>query len=157
MEYVFLGSGLLLIMLLRSVLIVIGVHKDPILRSFEKYGEESRYSPFIVMLIWAYVFIAYHMVIFVPSPGLFIITLVLSAVFINGMFINPSSFLFRLRPFFDRFPRWYVELSRRTTREERRRIAYLWLRLPLRTRVLYNTHDFYFFKWADLVLLSIAR
>lgn len=157
MEYVFLGTGLLLIMLLRSVLIVIGVHKDPILRSFEKYGEESRYSPFIVMLIWGYIFIAYHLVIFLPSPGLFLITLVLSALFINAMFINPSSFISRLRPYFDRFPRWYVELSHRTNREERRRIAYLWLRLPIRTRVLYNTHDFYFLKWADLVLLSIAR
>ena len=39
MEYAFLGSGLLLVMVLRSVLIVIGVHKDPILRSFEKHGE----------------------------------------------------------------------------------------------------------------------
>lgn len=157
MEYAFLGSGLLLVMVLRSVLIVIGVHKDPILRSFEKYGEESRYSPFIVMIIWASLFIAYHMVIFLPSPGLFFMVLVVSAVLVNAMFINPSSFFARLRPLFDRFPRWYVELSRRTTREERRRIAYLWLRLPIRTRVLYNTHDFYFFKWADLVLLSIAR
>ena len=28
------------------------------------------------------------------------------------------------------FPRWYAELRERTTREERRRIAYMWLCLP---------------------------
>ncbi|MCA9884167.1 MAG: hypothetical protein KC546_21045 [Anaerolineae bacterium] len=157
MEYIFLGSGVLLVILLRSVLIVMGVHKDPVLRSFEKYGEESQYSPFIVMLIWGYIFIAYHLIIFVPSPGLFVIMLVISAILINAIFINPSSFVYRLRPYFNRFPRWFVELSQRTTREERRRIAYLWLRLPIRTRILYNTHDYYFLEWADLVLLSIAR
>jgi hypothetical protein len=32
----------------------------------------------------------------------------------------------------------------------------MWLRLPLRTQWMYNTHDVLFFQWTDLVLLSMV-
>ena len=43
---------------------------------------------------------------------------------------HPSVFL--------RFPSWYREIVDHTTREERRKLSYMWLSLPLRTRLLYN-------------------
>ena len=52
------------------------------------------------------------------------------------------------------WPRWIHELREYTTRDERRRIAYNWLRLPLRTRLHYNSDDRAFMLWADLLVLS---
>jgi hypothetical protein len=51
-------------------------------------------------------------------------------------------------------PRWLFELGERTSRLERRRIAYMWLRLPLRLRLIYNSNDRAFLEWADMVILS---
>ncbi len=51
-------------------------------------------------------------------------------------------------------PHWYVELRERTTREERRRIAYMWLCLPRSTRLHYNGSDRNFQIWADQVILA---
>jgi hypothetical protein len=156
MTYVFLGTGVLLVMLLRAVLIVIGFYKDPILSSFEKYGEESLYSPMMMLVIWSFAFIAYHLIVFVQSPILKIVMILVALfvfhiLFVNRDLIRENHHLLR------KLPRWYENLSQRTSREERRRIAYMWLRLPLKTRLLYNSSDFYFNQWADLVLLSIAR
>jgi hypothetical protein len=54
-------------------------------------------------------------------------------------------------------PIWYAKLRENTTRSEQRRLAYMWLRLPLRTRLLYNASDHYFFLWADLVIAASVR
>ena len=54
------------------------------------------------------------------------------------------------------FPGWYWNLITTTSRDEQRRLAYMWLRLPTRTQWLYNTHDALFFQWTDLVLLSMV-
>ncbi|QPC81632.1 hypothetical protein G4Y79_18335 [Phototrophicus methaneseepsis] len=156
MTSVFIGSGILLVILLRSVLVVIGLYKDPILSSFEKYGEESVYSPMMALIIWAFIFLSYHLIIFVESSLLKIVIVVVSLVIFHTLFTN-RDLLRQYNTVFRLFPRWYAQLSQRTSREERRRIAYLWLRLPLRTRLLYNTNDFYFNQWADLVLLSVAN
>jgi hypothetical protein len=51
-------------------------------------------------------------------------------------------------------PLWYARLQENTSRNERRRLAYMWLRLPLRTRLLYNASDHAFFLWADLVIAA---
>lgn len=51
-------------------------------------------------------------------------------------------------------PRWYDTFLDQTSRYERRRIAYMWLRLPVRTRWIYNASDNFFFQWIDLVILA---
>jgi len=56
-----------------------------------------------------------------------------------------------------RFPRWYHELRERTTRYERRRIGYMWLHLPLRARLTYNSSDSLFLLWADFVIMGTIR
>jgi hypothetical protein len=52
------------------------------------------------------------------------------------------------------FPRWYADLRERTTREERRRLAYMWLCLPRRMRLHLDGSDHHFQLWADQVILA---
>ncbi|MDZ4771082.1 MAG: hypothetical protein SGJ24_18325 [Chloroflexota bacterium] len=52
------------------------------------------------------------------------------------------------------FPLWIVRLTQETTREERRRIAFLWLRLPQRARWRYDFSPHHFALWCDLVILG---
>jgi hypothetical protein len=58
---------------------------------------------------------------------------------------------------FLKLPRWYHELRDRTSRYERRRIAYMWLHLPLRLRITYNSSDRAFSQWADFVIMGTIR
>jgi hypothetical protein len=51
-------------------------------------------------------------------------------------------------------PRWYHELRERTTRYERRRIAYAWIRMPWRAQLSYNSDDRAFFIWADFIIMG---
>jgi hypothetical protein len=51
-------------------------------------------------------------------------------------------------------PRWCAQLREYTTREERRRIAYYWLNLPLRTQVQFNSNDRAFLIWADMIVMA---
>ena len=57
-------------------------------------------------------------------------------------------------PFLMPAPGWYADLYPRTTLIERRRIAYMWLRLPRALRHHYNQHDDAFLRWADLVIVG---
>lgn len=54
-------------------------------------------------------------------------------------------------------PLWYAELVRRTTREERRHIAYRWLYLPDGTRRALSDNDAAFRLWADLMIVSTIQ
>jgi hypothetical protein len=55
------------------------------------------------------------------------------------------------------YPRWYHELRERTTRYERRRIGFMWLHLPARARLSYNSSDRWFFIWADFIIMGTIR
>jgi hypothetical protein len=144
-----------IVMTMRAFLVVIGAYKDPILSSFEHYGEERIFSPLYSLLGWMALSV-YLSLYFLVAPGL--------AFGIGVVFVLPiislrdyiTEGLQRYRWTMWMFPRWYADLAQRTDREERRRIAYLWLRLPLRTRLLYNTQTVFFRHWVDQVLLTIA-
>ena len=41
-----------LMMTLRAFLIVMGTYKDPVLASFEHYGEEKIFSPMFSLTVW---------------------------------------------------------------------------------------------------------
>lgn len=144
------------LMFLRTLLVMLGQYKDPVLHSFEQYGEEPIYSPLLWFILWSVLFAYFLSYLLLPS-GL---------LFVSGLIVGCVSFAFRdviagwivdYPQIFRRFPRWYHEFIQHTTREERRRVAYMWLRLPARTRLLYNTHTVFFKQWADLVLMTIAR
>jgi hypothetical protein len=143
--------------LMWHTLVLIGMLKGPILRKYEKYGDDE---PF-----------------YYPLPGMFIAAAVLSVVgghviapvtriwclpFGPGVILAGVGWLVWDRKFiaqkhpeiFQAYPRWCRELREYTSRLERRRIAYMWLRLPFRTRLVLNSNDRAFLLWADMVVVA---
>jgi len=155
MALILLISFSTLFMTLRAFLIVIGTYKDPVLASFENYGEEQIFSPIYSLMIWGGAF--FYVLLFVYFGAGLIVVLGLLLLILGTAFKDYfQHLLHKYHTSFRVLPRWYFDLARRTDREERRRIAYLWLRLPYKTRLLYNARSEHFHKWVDLVLLSIT-
>lgn len=144
--------------LIRTVLITIGLLKGPVLQTFEKYGDdETIYHPMPALLLWT------GMLLITVSP---VIAAALDAAVLPlalpGILMLGANYLLVTHPEVARehpnifliYPRWYHELRSRTSRYERRRIAYKWLWLPPRLRLVYNTNDRAFSQWADLVIMA---
>lgn len=161
MVFTILVPGLFIVSfvaLLRTGLILMGLLKGPILHTFEKYGDdENVYYPLPSILLWLGV-----MLISI-SPWLAAGLGDLGLAFVPGLalllaawiaFNNPQLAL-QFPALFMRYPRWYWELRERTSRQERRRIAYMWLWMPPRARLTYNGSDHAFNHWVDLVILSM--
>lgn len=146
--------------LLRIGLILIGMLKGPVLQTFEKYGDaENVYYPLPSILLWAGIFILSMTGILADRAGIFLPTVPF------GIFLLIAAYLAYTHPelprhyprIFMSYPRWYFELRERTSRYERRRLAYMWLWLPRRLRLIYNGSDAAFNQWADLVILATMR
>lgn len=141
--------------LLRATLIVLGYYKEPILKAFQNYGEEIPFSPLLDIVIWGLMF--FYLIFLIVLPSSFIIALgILSALIGGQIYYRVKEKVFNHPDVFMQYPHWYRDLVDRTSREERRRLAYMWLSLPIRTRMLYNTRDDAFQHWADLVVISGA-
>src|SRR5262249_47742862 len=140
----------------RSFLILFGRIKEPVLRSFEHYGEELHYSPvFQLILRTLAVIVCIEMLVSAIRrispfiPGLTILAL-LVLMYID--FSTPAiKVLQRLLWLLPVFPLWYRDVLSRTSRYERRRIGYLWYRLPAKTRSAFNLSDELFIEWVDFV------
>ncbi len=149
---IFLGVT---IMLIRSVMVVMGLYKEPIMRQLEHYGEERPYSPLLQLIVWSIILFALCIVILFNSNSAIMLFVLLSFPGLwlywqirDSVLSYPDIFLV--------YPRWYHQLNASTTREERRRLSYMWLDLPPRLRLLYNARDDAFYLWAELVMLSVA-
>lgn len=142
------------ICLIRIMLVVIGVWKEPILHAFERYGDaERQYEALPQLLAWSGAFsIATSFWLADTAPTS------LYPLYVLGIALLVSAYVsYRLRQGLRRifpYPRWYFELIDRTGRSERRRIAYLWLRLSWRTRLMLNSNSHAFEQWADFVIMS---
>jgi hypothetical protein len=156
MSFLLLLTIIAFIMTVRALLVVVGAYKDPVLASFEVYGDERIFSPMFSFLAWGTGF-AYIMLYWYINSGLAfslgLILAILLAAFRNK-FID---MLYEYHESFRIFPLWYYKLTQNTDREERRRLAYLWLRLPKRTRMIYNTHTIFFWQWVEQTLVTISR
>jgi hypothetical protein len=140
---------------LRAVLIVGGVYKSPVLRSLEPYGSDQHSSPMIGLFLWGTAIIM--MLIWVLLGFQLLLAMALFLSIPIGLAIqNLEGWVRKYPRLFLAFPGWYWNLITTTSRDEQRRLAYMWLRLPIRTQWLYNTHDALFFQWTDLVLLSMV-
>ncbi len=145
--------------LARSLLVFIGLLKDPILEVFSRYGpEEYPYIPLLPILVWTGVFL------FTLGTWLSV-TLNFAATvgLIGGMVLVCALLGYRYYYGFARwhrrllkYPRWYYELLARTDRYERRRIAFAWLRLPRRLRAAYNSNTQAFLIWTNFVIMSVV-
>jgi len=146
--------------LMRSVLIVLGLYKDPILWTFEQYGPDERLPlPVVTLMAWAgamCIALGLWTALFVPVPFPLInvgVLLLVAAGACFNYYQHIWKWYYRVIP----YPRWHHELLDRTTRYERRRIAYMWLHLPARLHLLYNSSDRAFMIWADFVIIGTIR
>lgn len=146
-----------LFLLLRSVLILIGWLKGPIIQTFEKYGDqETPCLPLISVTLWSGVLLIMlgtwlSSYTYLSPPltclgGMTVFAVLLAYQHIEAV----QQWHYRLA----RLPRWYHELRERTTRYERRRIAYMWLRMPWRARLFYSSDDRAFLLWADYIIMG---
>ncbi|GAB4509875.1 MAG: hypothetical protein OHK0046_05650 [Anaerolineae bacterium] len=145
--------------LCRIVLVITGLMKGPVLNMFERYGDDDPlFFPWPQLMAWlgALVIAASYLLnrLFGSrvQGNLFALCLLLLAYIIYQQRYDIQKLADRLN--MPVVPLWYARLRENTTRSERRRIAYMWLRLPIRTRLLMNASDQYFFQWADLVIMS---
>jgi hypothetical protein len=147
-------SAAFLVML---ILIAAGLYKEPILHHFERYADadDSFYLlPPLLAASGLFVFFGGFVfsAAFAPRFPIFLLGLILlicaylAREYRRYMRMVPQVFL--------AYPRWYSELRERTTREERRRIAYMWLCLPRSMRLHLNGSDRHFLIWADQVILA---
>jgi hypothetical protein len=146
--------------LIRALMIMIGAFKDPILARFEEYGpEEHPYLPLVSLMPWLggiITCIGFWVHQFgALAFGFIVIGLLIS--FLTFLTANNYEFAAKLNFALYHYPNWYHELRDRTSRYERRRIAYMWLQLPLRTRLSYNSHNHAFLIWVDFVIMATIR
>ncbi len=143
------------LMFIRACLVTLGYYKEPILSAFQRYGDEVGFSPLFEVFSWGITLAYLIFIIVVPSSFLILIGIFLF-VFFTMMYWKVRDNIMNHPHIFLRFPHWYREIVDRTTREERRKLSYMWLGLPLRTRLLYNAQHDEFRKWVELVVLSVA-
>jgi hypothetical protein len=140
----------------RSMLIIFGYLKGPVLTTFERYGEELRpYNPLPALLFWlglASLFAGFWISAQFSTITAFgtLGTLLLFLAYVAFYFNNLTTLYFR-------YPMWYFDLEERTSRSERRRIAYMWLRSSWRMRLFYNSSDQAFLQWADFIILATVK
>jgi hypothetical protein len=155
-NYMLLGFIMCFIMMGRVALIVSGRLKGPVLRNFERYGDdETYYQPLTWLLVWfclSLYFLNYLIgFVFCMEP------LVVAVLYMAYVLLNHPQTIKKHDWLFLRYPLWLADLRDRTSRLERRRIAYMWLRLPRRTRFAYNSNDRAFLEWADFIILGTFR
>ncbi|MGB1287641.1 MAG: hypothetical protein ACPG7F_13965 [Aggregatilineales bacterium] len=141
---------------LRAFLVMVGFYKTPLLSSFQHYGEEKVISPVLTFVLWGTACISF-LLIFVVNLTSWMFIILVGGALGSVVYERRKVFLRRFSNLFLRYPGWYYRLHSRTSREERRRVAYMWLFLPERTRMVYNTHDGFFNKWVDLVLMTVTE
>ena len=147
-------------MFVRSVLVFLGLHKGPILGSFQKYGgEEEFYFPLMHVIIWTSILVLsllLALAVYLDATNTVLSLAVVIAFFGYHLYGYIKRYAQRHPDIFLHHPYWYRELRDRTTRDERRRVAYMWLRLPVTLRLIYSANDRAFFQWVDLVIVTSA-
>lgn len=146
--------------LARMIILLSGRWKGPILRSCEHYAPtESVFDPVPSFLFWL------GTLILTMGTGLSLYANVDAPVYLVGAFFMIIGFWIGQREREGRskisdwmpVPLWYKALKERTTREERRHIAYMWLNLPDGTRAHFNDNDAAFASWVDLMIMSTVQ
>jgi hypothetical protein len=138
--------------------IVFGLVKGPLMSRFRWYGPEKRYYPlcrFLEMLAaWSLMvssmvdaLTSRHRATWLYAPLLFFTLSILALM--GSLIIRQSA---RLR---ESLPLWYADLMQTTNRQERRQLAFAWLRIPSRMRLRLSGDTASFQVWVELVRLTV--
>ena len=129
--------------------IIGGLYKDAMMGNFRRYGEERPMYPLVRFMV-ALSALCLFLAIWISDVLLTSVLTALCILLIGGAYV--VSRMDRLRA---SLPRWYFSLLQETTRQERRAIAYAWLRLPLRTRLRLNGDSYAFRVFIDEIRLTV--
>ena len=143
------------LLFLRAVLITFGYYKEPVLSAFQQYGDEVGFSPLLDMLLWGSV-IAYLIFVALVPSSMLILFGILSIILFTSLYWQVKDKIMNHPEIFLQYPKWYRDIVDHTSREERRKISYMWLGLPFRTRLVFNAREDAFRKWVELVVISVA-
>jgi hypothetical protein len=141
----------------RTLLIISGRLKSPLLRTFERYDDRPRLlnsardlaaSVACAMAGFYALVISRHTL---PAIALMPMFAALAFVLLAH---EQAAFIRTWLPLLMPLPTWYVDILSRTSAHERRHLAYMWLGLPRRVRQRYEQDDSQFLRWADLVITS---
>ncbi|MCB9453377.1 MAG: hypothetical protein H6672_18245 [Anaerolineaceae bacterium] len=146
-----------LFFLIRTTLMFIGLLKGPIITLFEQYGgQEKLFLPLLPLVGWTGGLLIGLGGWAVSSPEAQAALAGLGVVLVLATYLayQDLPLITEFHVNYLPYPRWYHELLERTTRYERRRIAYMWLRLSWRTRLMYNSNSQVFLIWADFIIMG---
>jgi len=136
-----------------------GLWKGPLMARFRGYGDEQRIYPLCRFLEWSG--------LAAIIGGLFSGEVITPFSYIGATFAPLVFFVLALMAFGadalvrqhpdlrESLPRWYFELLRTATRQERRFIGFAWLRIPRRMRWRLNGDQAAFQTWADTVRITV--
>lgn len=129
--------------------ILLGIYKGSLMALFRQYGEE----PPVNVLARFLLALGLLLFVLIPLVGGRTTSTVFSTL---GLLILATSFAATRVPVLrDTLPRWYYSLLQLTNRQERRAIAYAWMRLPLRTRLRLNGDNYAFQIFVDEIRLTV--
>lgn len=148
-------------LLARQAAIAAGLYKDPLMAHFRRYGpeeDERRFTPLVTLLAlaggWCIsgtivlgALSRYGALVGTNSPKTILIVLAFMG-FGSALLVNRQPFLR------ESLPVWYYELLHSATREERRFIAFAWLRIPRKMRWRLSGDQHAFNVWADMVRIA---
>lgn len=159
MENMVILTGLLVSSgsVIRLLLTLTGQLKGPVLYHFLRYGDSERhFFPLPDMLFWVGLLIFFGSLALRRFMQFDYPTELVTLLFLFLAYLSYTyrDWVYDHTNHFPRLPLWTNELYEKTSRHERRRIAFMWLRLPLRTRLLYNANNHAFRLWADMVILA---
>ncbi len=138
--------------------IVVGFYKDPLMARLRLYGSETHYSPlcrFLLLLgTWSLMVSSMLDSLTMNSRSTWLYA---PAVFLTIalMAFGFSLIAYQRLTWREAFPRWYDDLLHGASRQERRQIAFAWLRLPAALRWRLNGDQASFRVWTDMVRITV--
>lgn len=151
--------------IVRTAVILLGWLKSVALRTFEQYGDEKRFRPISDLVFLIVTLLILLQFFWAPQSIRFIVYFLGGAMLLGGMDTFQdvvAGLLHKLSPklgakyleLIAYYPAWFRDLATRTSRYERRRIAYMWLRLSPHQRFLLDRDTQTFLHWTDFVIMG---
>lgn len=139
--------------------VISGMYKNSLMDYFRHYGEDRPISPLFRFLVVAGLLCICLMLLVseLVDPRSYLYRVFPPSVFtMLALMAFGAAFLVRRQPVLrESLPRWYSDLMHLATRQERRQIAFAWLRISWRLRWRLNGDQASFYVWAELVRLTV--
>lgn len=149
-------TALAAVLLVRAVMIAAGLHKGPVMAFLAQYTSDDTYYVLPGVFGWLTLFLwagATSLAFIEPRTAGAQVLAVPAALLTLAAWAARGA-AGTTWPWLTALPAWLNEMSAFTTREERRRIAFLWMRLPKQAQLHYSVSAYHFHLWCDLVILG---